>query len=56
MKSLLVHMNLKVGFAAVIILVAVAALTMVSFRNEKNVSHQATDNGRQSQQLSLIHI
>jgi hypothetical protein len=34
MKSLLVHMNLKVGFAAGIILVVVTTLTIVSLRVE----------------------
>ena len=42
MKSLLVHMNLKVGFAAGIILVVVTTLTIVSLRNEKNVTETET--------------
>ena len=54
MKSLLVHMNLKVGFAAGIILVVVTTLTIVSLRNEKNVTDQAADNVRQSQQRSFV--
>ena len=54
MKSLLVHMNLKVGFAAGIILVVVTTLTIVSLRNEKNVTDQAADNVRQRQQRSFV--
>ena len=54
MKSLLVHMNLKVGFAAGIILVVVTTLTIVSLRNEKNAPHQATDNARQLQHRSFV--
>ena len=54
MKNLLAHVNLKLALAAALILVAVAALTMVPFRSEKNAPHPATDNARQSQQRSFV--
>jgi thiol-disulfide isomerase/thioredoxin len=54
MKNLLAHVNLKLALAAVLILVAVAALTQVLFSTEKNVPHQATDNVRQSQQRAFV--
>lgn len=54
MKNLLAHMNLKLALAAVIILVAVAALSLMPFRTEKNVPHQVADNVRQAQHRSFV--
>ncbi|MET4735701.1 thiol-disulfide isomerase/thioredoxin [Thalassospira sp. MBR-102] len=54
MKNLLAHMNLKLALAAVIILVAVAALTMVLFRSENNTSYSGTNNVTQTQHRSFV--